>query len=127
MTAPRVLYIGLEPSLVDFSAMPGMTADKVSAGIETEMGRLKEAGYDARWFPVDRGETAASVLAAELDATEYACVAIGAGLRTHPDHFILFEALVNVVHDRAPRAKLCFNTKPTDTLDAVRRWVPNGG
>jgi hypothetical protein len=51
-------------------------------------------------------------------------VVIGAGLRTHPEHFFLFEQLVNVVHACAPAAKLCFNTRPTDTLDAVQRWLP---
>jgi hypothetical protein len=35
----------------------------------------------------------------------------------------LFEKLINVVHECAPHAMLCFNTKPTDTAEAVLRWV----
>jgi hypothetical protein len=35
----------------------------------------------------------------------------------------LFEKLINVVHQNAPTAKLCFNTKPSDTAEAVQRWV----
>jgi hypothetical protein len=48
---------------------------------------------------------------------------IGAGVRKIDRHFLLFERLVNVVHEHAPRAKLCFNTKPDDTAEAVKRWV----
>jgi hypothetical protein len=36
---------------------------------------------------------------------------------------VLFEKLVNIVHDHAPHARLCFNTKPTDTAEAVQRWL----
>src|ERR1035437_8033326 len=46
------------------------------------------------------------------------------GVRTIPSHFILFERLINVVHEHAPQAKLCFNTKPSDTAEAVQRWKP---
>jgi hypothetical protein len=40
-----------------------------------------------------------------------------------PPLFLLFEKLVNVVHEKAPRAKLCFNTQPDDTAKSVQRWV----
>jgi hypothetical protein len=34
------------------------------------------------------------------------------------------EILINVIHRHAPAStKLCFNTNPTDTADAVLRWV----
>jgi hypothetical protein len=36
---------------------------------------------------------------------------------------MLFERLVNAVHEHAPRARLCFNTRPDDTAEAVKRWV----
>jgi hypothetical protein len=32
-------------------------------------------------------------------------------------------ALLNIVHARAPHAKICFNTTPTDTAEAVQRSV----
>jgi len=35
----------------------------------------------------------------------------------------LFEKLVNVVHEHAPHAKICFNTKPEDTAEGFLRWV----
>jgi hypothetical protein len=47
---------------------------------------------------------------------------IGAGLRIVPPY--LFEKLINVIHRHAPAStKLCFNTNPADTADAVLRWV----
>ena len=35
----------------------------------------------------------------------------------------VFERLVNAVHRAAPQARICFNTKPTDTAQAVQRWA----
>ena len=37
--------------------------------------------------------------------------------------FIEHEKLLNLVHERAPHARLCFNTTPADSTEAVRRWV----
>ena len=39
-TAKRVLTIGFEPTLVDFTNIPGLDAAKVSAAIKAEMQRL---------------------------------------------------------------------------------------
>jgi len=36
----------------------------------------------------------------------------------------LFERLINTVHVKAPMAMICFNTCGTDSLDAVKRWLP---
>ena len=123
METKRVVYVGLEPSLVDFSSLPGLDEDKVRAGIRAELARLAAAGYDATFVAVDRGETAARTLADALSSSPVACVVIGAGVRTLPEHLVLFEQLVNAVLAAAPAARLAFNTKPGDTLDAVRRWI----
>ena len=67
-------------------------------------------------------ETAAAVVTDKLRATRFDCIAIGAGIRVNPKFFLLFEKLVNVVHEYAPQAMLCFNTRPSDTAEAVQRW-----
>jgi hypothetical protein len=73
---------------------------------------------------VDAGKTAETLLANTLATGGYDCIMIGAGLRIVPPYFLLFEKLINVIHQRAPAStKLCFNTNPTDTAEAVRRWV----
>ena len=80
-------------------------------------------GYDAELCLTDFGETAGAVVEEQLKRTSYDCVLIGAGVRTVPRHFALFERLINVVHEHAPGAKLCFNTRPDDTAEAVKRWI----
>jgi len=35
----------------------------------------------------------------------------------------LFERVLNAVHEFAPQARICFNTGPYDTAEAVQRWV----
>ena len=123
MKRPRVLYVGIEPKLVDLTSMPDLDADKLWAGIEKELRRMEDAGYEARWCPVDLGETAEATVASALSSELFDCVIIGAGIRIGAPYFLLFEKLLNVVHANAPAAKICFNTRPTDTLDAVERWV----
>jgi hypothetical protein len=49
---------------------------------------------------------------------------IGAGVRTISTNFLLFEKVLNVVHEHAPQARICFNTGPFDTAQAVQRWCP---
>lgn len=123
----RVLTIGIIPELVDFSALPGLTAEKVHAGIKAQLEAFKEQGIDAVSCQVDLGETAEQVARAALEASTYDVVVIGAGLRLAPAYHLLFELLINVVHAHAPSAKIAFNTQPSDTLDAIRRWAPKAG
>jgi hypothetical protein len=123
MTKTQVLVIGLEPNLVDFSTMPDMNADKVRAGLEAEQAKLAALGYEVELCLTDLGDAAAAVVAQKLVEKPFDCVVIGAGIRTIPTYFLLFEQLVNVVHRAAPGARICFNTKPSDTAEAVQRWA----
>jgi hypothetical protein len=123
-----VVIIGIDPSLIDFSspdfaAFPGLTAEKVWAGITSAEEGLKALGYDAKHCLIDFGQTAEAVLTAELQKQQFDCILIGAGVRAVPWNFILFEKLINVVHEHAPNSKICFNTNPSDTLDALQRWI----
>jgi hypothetical protein len=119
---PSVLALGLDPVFADYSQMPGLAPEMVRAFIDSQLGRLREAGYEMESCLVDTGATAEAVLAACLDSRQFDCAMIGAGLRD-PAQLLLFEKLINLVHARMPNAKLCFNTRPGDTLEAVRRWI----
>jgi len=120
----RVLLIGLEPSLVDYASLPTrLDEPTLRAALDADVRRLRDLGYDADWLLVDRGQTAEAVLSAKLQSETFACVLIGAGIRTIQPLFLLFEKLVNVVHERAPGARVCFNTRPDDTAESVRRWI----
>ncbi len=128
----RVLLIGLLPSAVDFSslassAFPDLTPEKLLLGIQAQEKSLRDLGFDLTDCLVDGGETAEAVTLAALQARTYDVVVIGAGVRTLPAHFLLFEKLLNLVHEHAPKARICFNTRPEDTQAAVLRWVDARG
>ena len=126
MSNARVLLVGLDPEIVDYtkSPVPGLTAAKVRAAVEADTAKLQALGYSVRSLYVDGGETAEAVLTDALTTSRYDCIMIGAGLRIVPPYFLLFEKLVNVVHRHAPAStRLCFNSNPTDTAEAVKRWV----
>ncbi len=121
-----VLVIGLDPTLIDFSQpgyAPGMNATKVFAGVKSAEEELTGLGYGVELCFTDFGETAEAVVQSQLQQKRFDGVLIGAGLRINPSNFLLFEKLINVVHENAPQAKICFNTLPNDTAAAVKRWV----
>jgi hypothetical protein len=123
MTKKTVLAIGIDPALVDFSAFPGLTPELVRNSIETQIVKLRAHGYDAESCLIDLGETAEVVAKAALASRPLDCVVIGAGLRAPPERLLLFEKILNLVHVHAPHAAICFNTTPSDTVEAVQRWV----
>ena len=120
----KVLMLGLDPKLVDYAYLPvKLDEATLRAALAADEKRLGDLGYDAKWLLVDRGETAEAVVSAALKETTFDCVLIGAGIRTVPPLFLLFEKLVNLLHEGAPHAKICFNTVPEDTAVSVQRWV----
>ncbi|MET0791718.1 MAG: hypothetical protein ABW061_09380 [Polyangiaceae bacterium] len=120
----KVLLIGLEPKFVDYAALPvHLDEPTLRAGLEADLQRLRALGYDANWLLIDRGETAEALATEALQATQFDGILIGAGIRTIAPLFLLFEKVVNVVHQYAPHAKLCFNTRPEDTAESVQRWL----
>lgn len=122
-TKKRVIIIGLKPEVADYSNWPGLTPEKLMTELKTDEATLNSLGYDAQLCLVDLDETAETVVTQKLTETAFDCVMIGAGVRTVPDKFLLFEKLINIVHKHAPAARICFNTKPSDTAEAVQRWV----
>jgi|SRR6516162_302017 hypothetical protein len=120
----KVLLIGLDPKVVDYAHL-AVKLDEATlrARLAADEKRLRDLGYDATWLLVDGGKTAEAVVLAAIMEKKFDCVLIGAGIRTIPPMFLLFEKLVNVVHANAPQAKICFNTVPEDTAVSVQRWL----
>jgi hypothetical protein len=122
-----VMVIGLEPTLIDFSgpdfADTGMDAEKVLAGLRSSEDELTRLGYSVQMCLTDFGETAEAVVQRQLNQKQFECILIGAGIRAIRSNLLLFEKLINVVHEHAPQARLCFNTNPNDTAEAVQRWL----
>lgn len=119
----KVVLIGLHPDEVDFSHWPGLDADKLLRSLEAQREQLEELGLETALCLVDTGGTATEVVTDTLDADTYECVVVGAGIRRVEDHFLLFEKILNLVHEHAPTARIALNTGPDDTVDAVRRWI----
>ena len=119
---PTVLALGIDPGVVAFPANSGLTPELVRAYIDAQLERLRGMGYVVHSCLVDPGEATEAVVLQHLNATSFDCVMIGAGLRA-PELLLLFERLLNLVHEQAPHARICFNTSPGDTTEAVKRWV----
>ena len=124
-----VLLLGLDPETVDFSdpaLPPGMTAEKVHAGIAVAMKQFAERGWEADVGLIRPDETAGPTVERQLRSANYDCVVIGGGVRLPPRHLALFEVVINAIRKAAPGAAIAFNTRPDDSADAAARWVAAG-
>ena len=126
----RILLVGYDPDAVDFSdpaLPPGMTAEKIRAGIAAALKQFAARGWEADVGFIRPDETAGPTVERLLTSTSYDCVVIGAGVRLPPRRVAVFEAVINAVHKAAPGAAIAFNTTPEDSADAAARWLPPGG
>jgi hypothetical protein len=122
---PRVLLVGLVPETVDFSdpaLPPGMTADKVHAGVALAMQQMADRGWRGEAF-MFHAETAADELRAKLAGQAYDCIVVGAGVRLPPRNLSLLETVINAIAAAAPGVPIAFNTVPQDSAAAAARWV----
>ena len=119
----RVVLVGWDPEVVDYSKWPGLTPEMLRVALEGDRDNLNTLGYEAELLYINDADTAYETISDALSKTVYDCVLIGAGVRTIDEHFFVFEKLVNAVHQSAPTAKICFNTNPSDTAEAVQRWI----
>ena len=123
MAMKTELAIGIDPAFVDVSRFPELTADLMRNYFDAQLQRVRDDGFEVVPCLIDLGATAEQVTRAALASRRFDCVMIGAGLRQPPEHLLLFEEILNLVHHRAPTACICFNSSPADTVDAVRRWT----
>lgn len=120
----RVLQIGMDPSVIDFSPYPGQDADQLRARIAEAESALRDDGYDvtACLIPAD-ADAAQQIVRGLLTGRPFDVIEIGSGLRTSHEYTPIFERIVNTVIAVQPGVPLCFNDSPETTLDAVRRCV----
>ena len=125
----RVLLVGYDPETVDFSdpaLPPGMTVEKIRAGIAVALKQFADRGWEVDLCYIRPDETAAPTVERQLASKSYDCVVIGGGVRLPPRRLAIFEAVINAVHKAAPGAAIAFNTRPDDSADAAARWLPVG-
>ncbi len=122
---PRVLLVGLVPETVDFTdpaLPPGMTAEKIHAGVALAMQQMTDRGWQGETL-MFRPETAAEELRSQLAGQDYDCIVIGAGVRLPPRNLSLLETVINAIASAAPGTPIAFNTVPHDSADAAGRWL----
>ena len=123
--APKVLVIGVDPDTLNPEDW-GVTAEENAAVkrlIADGEAALRTAGYAVEVALIAIDPPLEATLMPKLKAEQWDCVVVGGGIRKPPELLELFERVVNAVHSQAPAAAIAFNTRPDDTLDAVRRWV----
>lgn len=121
--AKKVLMVGWHPTVVDYSKYPGLTAERLEGALRADEKKLNDLGFEASIGFIFSGDTATDQLTETLKTNLFDVVLIGAGVRKDDDHFLIFEKLVNIVHEHAPRARIAFNTGPTDSDAAIQRWA----
>jgi hypothetical protein len=119
----RVLAIGLDPAYADFSGMRGLTPEAVRAYIDAQIEAMQAQGYAVESCLVETGERCLKAVEAVLRRSAFDCVVIGNGLRSPPAQLLLFEQILNLVHELAPGSRIAFNTNPSDTAEAAKRWI----
>jgi len=122
----RILLVGWEPETVDFSdpaLPPGMTAEKIRAGVAVAMKQFAQRGREGDVGYIRPDETGGPALERMLASKRYDCVVVGVGVRLPPKYLALFEAVINAIHKAAPQAVIALNTRPDDSADAAARWV----
>ncbi len=83
----RVSLVGYDPETADFSdpaLPPGMTAEKVHAGIAVAMKQFAERGWESDLCLIRPDETAGSTVERQLASKSYDCVVIGSGISCAP-------------------------------------------
>lgn len=124
MTKPRVLQIGMDPSVIDFSPWPGQDASTLRARIEAGEVALRGAGLEVVVCLLPGDADAAEATATDhLADGGFDVIEIGAGLRTSHEYTLVFERIVNTVVALQPGVPVCSNESPETTMDAVRRGL----
>ena len=121
----RVLSIGLHPRSLDYSTMPdGLDEAALAARIEQGNAALRDAGFNVVLCQIGTSPDIAEQLIRDaFDGASFGLAMIGGGIRMMPEHTELFERIVNVLHQVSPGIRMCFNTAPDNTVDALRRWL----
>ncbi|MCR6490550.1 hypothetical protein M8542_47890 [Amycolatopsis sp. OK19-0408] len=112
----RVLVVGLDPAKLE-----GWDPAPAQAAIARGQARFENHRVEADYCLVTLDDHPEQAITKALAVTDYDCVVIGGGIRTHEPLLELFERVVNLVRRHAPAAAIAFNSTPEDCLDAALR------
>jgi len=80
----RVLLVGYDPEAVDFSnpaLPPGMTVEKIRAGVAVALKQMKEQGWEGDVCYIRPDGTAGQMVERHLAPANYACIVVGSEQR----------------------------------------------
>ena len=110
MDPHRVLQVGIDPSVVDFSPWPGQDADDLRSRINAAEAALMDEGLIVTSCLVpDDADAAERVVRDALEKQPFDVIEIGSGLRTSHDYTPVFERVINTIIAIQPGVPLCFN------------------
>ncbi|MBF6148539.1 hypothetical protein A5780_21250 [Nocardia sp. 852002-20019_SCH5090214] len=125
MTDParlRALTIGLHPRALDYSRLPDLDEEQLTARVDAANAALRDTEFDITPCLVSASpDEAENDIRAVLATRSFDLVMVGGAVRAIPEHTLLFERVVNLLAEAAPGIRFCFNTSPETTLDALRR------
>ncbi|MBD2705420.1 hypothetical protein IC229_32720 [Spirosoma sp. BT702] len=121
-----ILIIGMNTHTIDYTnpELPkGITAEMIEQGTKATVNKLSSIGFQAELFLIDAGTVAPGNLEQLVRRVNYDGIVVGNGIRGVASNFILFEQIINIIHENAPKSKIIFNTLPNNTDEAVKRWL----
>jgi hypothetical protein len=128
MNMARVLVIGYAPDAVDFSdpaLPPGMTAEKVAAGLRQDGENMRARGWEAEHLMIRADDRLRQTILDRLAAARYDCIVIGGGVRLTTRRVPELEIVVAAIRQGAPDTPIAFNASPSSSGDAAARWLPD--
>ena len=69
--------------------------------------------------PADQSQFIQRLTSQHVDA-----VVIGNGVRSNMKATYFLEQLIDIIHTKAPKCRVLFNTTPLDVVEAIQRWYP---
>ena len=118
----KILIVGLDPHKIAFGPERGLTSEGVAATGQATTDKLLALGHEVQSWLIAPNDDEKSLIEL-LSRQEFDIILIAAGLRGLPEHTLLFEKIINVIHREGRSATLCFNSRPDNALDAILRCV----
>jgi hypothetical protein len=99
-----------------------LTPQKIRDDLNLHIQKLIDLGFKVTLYYFDPNDQSSfDQFGHDLTTQNFLVVEVGAGMRKLDVHLACFEKVVNMVREKSPSSKICFNSNPADTADAVLR------
>lgn len=123
---PSILVIGYAPEAVDFSGPaipPGLDLAAATQGIQTDIARMKDRGWEAEQRPIQAGGRLTRDIEDRRSCDTFDCIIVGAGVRMTTKHISGFEQIIAAVRQCAPNTPIAFRASPDSGAEAAARTL----